>query len=355
MAKETNEREKELIVEYLKANGYSLYSKSHQITWYYWIHKDYDIKDYKKEYSNSGFSLKHSTLRIVGNGEFSEKEIKRTYLKQKWKDELVKDKEYFKEIHYLIKNFENNSLLTFIDTLPTNNNIKLKLIENLPVSTLEAYEVSFKFLKEIVEKSEYNEKEKDSFYLKFFKSRKNQLKGNTGEAATEFLLSLYKESQEKLEAYFPFFPNINNHFNELDLNIEESGYVVFSSRFNMRKAGNLLGGLSETTVQEWTKLFSSSMAKKYGLWSVIEEADKPKAIFEVRFYKSEVNSVVSEDINLDNYKKHLKDFLIYMSQLSEKPKLNFEYITKWLFQKELTKKLESQNPTEQSKEKKLKI
>ena len=44
-----------------------------------------------------------------------------------------------------------------------------------------------------------------------------------------------------------------------------------------------------------------------------------------------------------------------MSGLTEKPKLNFDYINKWIFQNKLTQKLESKVLENQNKIKKNKI
>lgn len=349
-------REKELLLDYLKANDYHLYSRNNYMTHYYWIHKDYNnIKEYKKEYPKTPYNVQGNTLRIVGDGDYSSDKIKRKYLLDKWNNESYKDKEIFKEMSYLLTDQEPDCVLNFIISIPIETNTKLKLIDNLPVSVLDAYYVSFDKLYNLVNESSYSELEKDNFYLRFFKARKNQIKGQTGEAAEVFLLKLYSSNKEKLEPYFNFFPNINNQFNEIELNIEESGYVVFSSRFNMRKAGKLLGGISESLVQEWTKNFSSAFAKNETLWSVMDEVDKNKAIFEVRFYKNEEKTQVNESFTLENYKKTLKEFLIYMSSLTEKPKLNFDYINKWILQNKLMQKLESKEIENQVKVKKNKI
>lgn len=344
MAKNKNVREKQLLVDYLKNNDYTLYSKdNYRISSYVWIHKNSVNKDYRKEYGSSGYSVENSTLNILGDGEFSGTNIKKNYLIQKWQEDSYKDKEIFKEIEYLIQNYEKNSIFNFIDMLPIDNNKKLKLIDNLPVSILDAHQITFDKLKLFVEQSNYNEEQKDQFYLRFFKARKNQIKDKTGEAAENFLMTLYTNNQTKLEPYFTFFPNINNHFNEIELNIEEPGYVVLNLHLNMRKAAKQLSNISEIKVTEWVKDFSGSFAKKHNLWSVMEAVDKPKAIFEVRLYKKEETIEINEKVNLENYKKILKSFLVYMSKLVDSPKIDFNYIDKWIFQKELTEKLESKS------------
>lgn len=341
MAKNKNVREKQLLVDYLKNNDYALYSKdNYRMSSYVWIHKNSVSKGYRKEYDSSGYSVENSTLNILGEGEFSGINIKKNYLIQKWQEESYKDKEIFKEIEYLIQNYEKNSIFNFIDMLPIDNDKKLKLIDNLPVSILDAHQITFDKLKIFVDKSTYNEKQKDQFYIKFFKARKNQIKDKTGEAAENFLMDLYTKNKTKLEPYFTFFPNINNHFNEIELNIEEPGYVVLNLHLNMRKAAKQLSNISETKVEEWVRVFSGSFAKKYALWSVMESFDKSKAIFEVRLYKKEEITEINEKVNLENYKKILKCFLVYMSKLVDNPKIDFDYIDKWVFQKELTEKLE---------------
>lgn len=354
MAKENYVREAGLIVDYLKANGYSLYSKSNLYS-YFWIHKDYDSKEYRKEYNESKFSLKSSRLNILGTGDFSAENIKRKYLIEKWNSNSFKDKEYFKEIEYLIKNYQMDDVIEFIKLLPASALEKVKLIENLPVSILDAYNTTFDKLKVFLDESNYNQVEKDKFYIKFFKARKNQLKGKTGEAAEKFLMSIYKNDENALKPYFDFFPNIKNKFNDIELNIEEPGYVIFSQRLNVRKAAKILEGRSESKVQTWIETFSNSMAKSYKVWSSLDSIDKPNAIVEVRFYKSEQNTEINSKMTIENYNKKLKEFLIYISGLSEEPKLNFDYVEKWLMQSDLKEKLVFKDADKENKIKTNKI
>lgn len=355
MAKENYVREKTLMLAYLKANDYVLYSKSGYITTYYWIHKNSDTKEYRKEYGSTGFSVEHSKLNIIGDGEFNSENIKRKYLIEKWNSNSVKDKEYFKEIEYLIKGHSMDDIIDFIELLPASAQEKVKLMDNLPVSILDAYNTNFDKVKTIVDQSSLTQKEKDKFYVKFFKARKNQLKGSTGEAAEKFLMTLYKGDENALNPYFDFFPNIKNKFNDIELDIEEPGYVIFSQRLNVRKAAKILEGKSESKVQEWIEKFSQLMAKNYKIWSSFDSVDKPNAIVEVRFYKTEIDSVIDTKITMENYNKKLKEFLIYISGLSEEPKLNFNYIEKWLMQSDLNEKLESKEPQEKVKIKTNKI
>lgn len=343
MAKEKNIKEKLLLIEYLKLNDYILYSKQNLVTAYYWIHKDSDSKNYMKEYSNSRYSPEYYSLNIIGDGEFSEQNIKKNYLLQKWNENSYKDKEIFKEIDYLIRSNKKDSIFNFIDLIPIDNDKKLKLIDNLSVSVLDAYAITFEKLKTFVEQSSYSKEQKDQFYLKFFKARQNQIKNKVGEDAELFLMSLYKNNTEKLEPYFSFFPNIKNIFNEIELDIEEPGYIIFSVRLSVRKAAKQLSNIAEDIVESWIKVFTDHLAKKYKVWSYIENIDKPKAVHEIRFYKTEITTEIDEKLTLDNYKKQLNNFLIYMSKLSEKPKVNFEYIDKWVLQKELTEKLEKKS------------
>lgn len=345
MSKTKYIREKTLLIDYLKNNDYSLYSKSLGITAYYWIHKNADKTNYRKEYDSSRYSIAHSSVNIIGEEENSKNNIKQKYLLEKWKEDSFKDKEYFEEIDYCIHNYEKNSVLNFISLINDTPEKKLKLIENLPISILELPQLTIEKLKTFVDSSNYKQEEKDKFYLKFFKLRKNQLKDKVGEEVEMFLMSLYRDNQEKLEPYFSFFPNIKNNFNDIELNIEEPGYVIFSLRLNIRKAAKQLSNMSEVIAEEWIRVFSGSMAKKYNLWCQMENIDKPKAIHEIRFYKSELKTEVNEKVSIENYQKTLKSFLVYMSKLSEKPNINFEYVEKWMFQKDLKEKLESKDLT----------
>lgn len=337
-----NLREKRLLIEYLKNNDYNLYLRHDIVKSYYWIHKNSET-NLKKEDANFYDIL--INLNIIGDGDFNIINIKKKYLLEKWKEDSFKDKEYFEEIDYNIHTQEKDSIFNFINLIKDTPEKKLKLIENLPISMLNLYELSLDKLKTFVDNSNYKQEEKDKFYLKFFKLRKNQLKDKVGEEVEMFLMSLYSYNEEKLEPYFSFFPNIKNNFNDIELNIEEPGYVIFSLRLNIRKAAKQLSNISEVLAEEWIRVFSGSMAKKYSLWCQMENIDKPKAIHEIRFYKSELNTEVNEKVSVENYQKTLKSFLVYMSKLSEKPNINFEYVEKWMFQKDLKEKLESKDLT----------
>lgn len=355
MAKENYVREKTLLLDYLKANDYVLYSKSGIIRTYYWIHKNSDTKGFTKEYGSTGFSLEHSKLNIIGENEFSSKNIKEKYLIKKWNTNSIKDKDYFKEMDYLLDSQTMDEIINFVNKLPATTKEKVKLIENLPVSLLQAYYTNFETLRTIVEKSDYSKEEKDKFYIKFFKARKNQLKGKTGEAAENLLMTMYKGDENSLKPYFDFFSNIKNKFNDINLDIEESGYVIFSQRLNLRKAAKILERQAESKVHDWIEKFSQYMAKNYQTWSSIEIVDKPKYIIEIRFYKPEVDTIINPKLTIENYNKKLKEFLIYISRLSEEPKLNFNYIEKWLMQSDLTAKLESKETENKAKVKPNKI
>lgn len=351
MAKEKFLKEKEEFINYLKENDYQLYSKN---SYYYFVHKDSYENQYRKEYGNSRFSLEYSSLNIIGNGEFSEKNIKKKCANDKFKSDSIKDKEYFKLIDYLVKRYEQDDVIDFVESLSASNNDKIKLLENLPVSILEAYSTNFNKVKNIVEQSDYSTVEKEKFYIKFFKSRKNQLKGKTGESAEYFIIKLYGNNEDKLMPYFDFFPNIKNRFHSIELDIEEPGYVIFSQRFNVRKASKILQGKEESKIQKWIEVFSGSMAKKYNVWSSLELIDRPKAIVEIRFYKNDLDVLIDEKLNIDNYSQKLKKFLIYMIGLTEEPKLDFKYIEKWINHTDLTENLENKHD-KQSIEVKTKI
>lgn len=340
MSNEKHLKEKEELINYLKENDYQLYSERSS---YYFVHKDSYENKYKKEYGNTRFSVENSTLNIVGVGQFNHINIKKKCALDNFTPEMVKDKEYFKLLEYLVKRSEQDDIINFVKELPTSANNKVKMLENLPVSLLDAYTTNFNKVKDLLDDSDYSEIEKEKFYVKFFKARKNQLKGKTGEYAEKFIISLYGNNEDKLTPYFDFFPNIKNRFQSIELDIEEPGYIIFSQRFNVRKASKILKGKEESKVQNWIQIFSSNMAKKYKVWSSVEIIDRPKAIIEVRFYKTDLNITIDNKLNLDNYAKKLKKFLIYLMDLTEEPKLNFEYIDKWINHTDLTENLENKH------------
>lgn len=340
MPKEKHIKEKEELINYLKENDYQLYSKDGR---YYFIHKDFNNSNYKKEYGNTQFSLEYSTLNIVGEGKYNNINIKKQCAMDKFKPELTKDKDYFKLIEYLIKRFEQDDIINFVEKLPALPQDKVKLLENLPVSILESYNTNFEKVRTLLNKAEYSQNDQEKFFLKFFKARKNQLKGKIGESAEKFILSLYGNNEEKLSPYFDFFPNIKNRFQSIELDIEEPGYIVFSQRFNIRKAAKILRGKPESKIQNWIQVFSANMAKKYQVWSSLEVIDRSNAIIEIRFYKTDLDMVVDKKLNLDNYSKKLKKFLVYMLSLTEEPNINFNYINKWLDHTDLTEVLDRKN------------
>ena len=319
--------------EYLKNNDYILKKYLNGLNYYnaIYIHKDCsEINKYSSAYSYDKFDR----YSVKGDGDFSSENIKRKYIKSIWVDELSNNKEFIKELDFFIG---SKSIISFISSLETKKEVKAKFLTSLPVSFLSIHDIDFTELTEFVKKLDFSEEKEDKFYLSFFKARKNQLKNRQAEKVEEFLINKYGLNEDKLEPYFSFFPNINNRFNEIDLDIIEEKRCLFSVIINARKAAKILYGKPEDTIVEWIGQFTSSYGRKNNISGYTENIDKSNCTIESSFYGSKTE-FITDKCNREHFSVWLKKFLIYYAELGEKEKLNHDFISKWILQEELSDK-----------------
>lgn len=326
--------------EYLKKNDYVLRKSKHGLGGYngIYVHKDCaEINNYSSVYSSDKFYH----IYIKGDGEFSSENIKIKYLNSIWIEELATNKDFIKEIDFFL---DSKKILSFINNLETKKEVKCKFLTSLPVSLLTVSDIDLKELKELIDSFSLSPEKEDKLYLSLFKSRKNQLKDRQGEKVEEFLIQKYGLNEDKLEPYFSFFPNINNRFNKIELDIIEPRMCLFSVIINARKASKILYGKPEGDIIDWITQFTSTYAKKNNISGYTENIDKSTSTIESSFYGITTLSI-TDKCNREHFSIWLKKFLIYYAELSIKEKPNNEFISKWILQEELSGKLKVEHKT----------
>lgn len=326
--------------EYLKKNDYVLKKSRPGLGGYngIYVHKDCaEINNYSSVYSSEKFTH----IYIKGDGDFAPENIKIKYLKNIWVDELATNKEFLKEIDFFLG---PKKILSFINNLETKKEVKYKFLTSLPISLLTINNIDLKELKELIDSFSLAPEKEDKLYLSLFKSRKNQLKDRQGEKVEEFLIQNYGLNETKLEPYFSFFPNINNRFNKIELDIIEPRMCLFSVIINARKAAKILYGKPEDEIINWITQFTNTYGRKNNLSGYTENIDRSTNTIESSFYGTMTNSI-NDKCNREHFSIWLKKFLIYYADLGTKERPNYDFISKWILQEEISEKLKVENKT----------
>lgn len=255
--------------------------------------------------------------------------------------------ELFKEIETILGYVWHKDFLKIIDSVSNNKKEIIANIHSFPVSVLKFQHVNLKNLHIFFMEHDFNEEELDNFYYKFFKSRKNQIKGPIyGPKFRDFLLEIYGRNEEKLKPYFEFSNYVKQEFHNIDLNfIELISNNVIATRINCRKASKLLciPYYGEIQINSEISSFVHAIKDFMNFDQVtVEYFDKPKCINEVRCY-------TNTDFSKEELNNLIKEYLLF-----KKTEPNFETnksnVEKWLMQRNLKLHLREQPITAKSKQ-----
>lgn len=322
-----------IIKEYIPNLGYSLQVVSLQDDKYFNNRGDLKNHNYTKFYSKNDFVdyvIKEKKYISFNSNEFIRGQFFINIFNGSSKDEQL----------FMIKNIKDyvgdlwRSKFSNIFGQILNTTKDLDYLHSIPISTWEANTVPLKDLDKLVIEKGLKDKAYDNFYLKFFKSRKNQIKNaNCGPAVKDFLLTIYGRDEEKLKPYCVFFNYIKELFEEIDLDIvEPTPEFTVLSRFNCRKASKLLcmPNYGEKEINKLITNFVYLMQPYKGIQQAYVE-DFGTGVIEVRCDTDK--SFTQEELN-----KEIKDYLLFKKK-NIHILLDSQSIEKYFLSKDLTSEL----------------
>ena len=323
---------KKIFQEYMLVNkDYVLYESSNISRSKLYIHKDLPVDTrYRKVYDSDKKNA--VDFSITGEGENSSENIKKKFAINNWSDSFINDKGFLNGIVYFAGHA--SAVIDFIDSMPLIKINKIKMLLNVPISVLDYSNLNLERLSDFM--AGEDEDVKDKFYLSLFKSRKNQLRGSFGDKVELFLLEMYGKDRNKLSAYESFFPNIQNMFTDINLDIFEHIEPIFTVRLDVRKASKILNGVSEDSLSDWIQNFGREYAKSRSVLSVYDILDKSTNFVEVRVFQKEK---VDSDCSRDDYIGNLTDFLKENKGIFNKTKPDSMLIEKWLLKRKISESL----------------
>lgn len=269
---------------------------------------------------------------------------------KKFNESNKEDKSFLaKNIADTAGNLWNKNLIKILTEINISSKELISTINQIPISVWEATSVNLNELDSCLSKQVKSE-DLDSFYIKFFKARKNQLKhSKVGPIVRDFLIEKYGREEKILKPYFDFFNYIKDEFCEIELNFQEMNTKnTISTRINCRKASQLLcmDGFNEVKIrEEVSKFVYAFKAYKQIEQLIIDDYDKSKAVIEIRIYTD--SDLTQEDLN-----KEIKEFLLFKKRNPDLETTK-ENIEKYLMKKDLDILLP--NNTQGSTVKKIKI
>lgn len=339
----------EKLFDYLKANNHTVIKEYNVGLGYFLKIVSLTDNDY---FTIGGYVTNHNCSKFSSKYDFSEYVIKNKNIISSTTTEPIQETFFIKmfkeapqsEKSLMIKNVEDYiGRLWRIKFLEIFNQIlntpkEISYLNNISIATWEIGKVSLKHLDELITSKGLNEKEHDDFYLKFFKSRKNQIKNATwGPEVKKFLVNKYGNNEEKLRPYCYFSNYIREIFEEIDLDIiEPMRKITVVTQINCRKAANLLciPNHNEKDIANLITSFVSLMRRHKNIDDSNVE-DIGIGVIEIRCYTD--NPFTQEELN-----KEIKDYLLFRKKNPDIP-LDAQNIEKYFIAKDLQSELSKNN------------
>lgn len=323
-------------LDFISADGNYYFCQENGYLEYGYLHKDYyeehhdfwseiDIEDCKSE-----------RIRVCGGGEYSAEKMKLKFILNNWSDSWLKKRDFLSNIIFFAD--DESNIFNFINSLPLSGKDRIKLLLNIPLSSLYVDNIDLNKLRAFAEVNGISDIEKDNFYVLFFKSREKKLVGEFGRRVEGLLLDLYGKNREKLEVYESFFVNIKNVFNEVDLDVFDEIFGIFTVRLNIKKASRLLNGYNENLLFNTVVDFSNSYAKLYDVQSAFDDVDRRGGTIEIRFYK--LLEVVDVSCSKIEYTQFLQE---YLKETTKIVKVEKGYEDSWLLKRFLQRDCSDEN------------
>lgn len=237
----------------------------------------------------------------------------------------------------------------FLDNIPTEDLIKT--IHKFPISVWRLQDWDLKELGTYLENRVQSKEEMDSFWFKFLKNRKNQIKDpdfKMGPEVRDFLLNYYNENRTQLEPYFPICSYLEAHFVTPDIDpFEYTADISTTVKLNCHKLKELFmfDNWSAYTYALNIEILFNNMVSHYQLEEVIvKETESTSGILMVNFLHN------NQSFGKDTITSNVFDFLNYI-KTNQDFNINSDACQTWL----MHRKLASIIPVKTNKMKKNKI
>jgi small-conductance mechanosensitive channel len=262
----------------------------------------------------------------------------------KFYNKTTKEKklELLKEIELVLGYSWSSYALKIIDNVSKTNKEIISTLNSFPISVLDVTKINLQELHKFLTKNDIKSEELDNFYIKFFKSRKNQFKdARTGPIVLKFLLEVYGRDETKLKPYFEFSNHVKTEFKSVDLDFTDMlAKNVITTRINCRKASQLLciPGYNENKIESEISSFVYCLENLLRFEEImIESYDKQKSIIEVRCY-------TNTDFKQEELNTLIKEYLLFKKTEPDFPTTTSN-VGSWITQRNLKMQLKPNEST----------
>lgn len=238
----------------------------------------------------------------------------------------------------------------FLEKTSENYNEAEKNLLDYPISVLTVQGFDFENLEKKLKSMGGNEDNLYSFWLKFFKARKNQISNpSIAPEVADFLISRFE--YEKLEKFFPFFSFLQAKYQEVEPDIFDGDHEYATSVFiNLKKMSKVFGldGWSYDKFEIGLKNYMLALKKYYGLEEALfADISRAKKLFSISFFHN----------NEKFTKELLKGRIVQLfnslkSSNKQATDLTESFLNSWIAKQELQEKLSEKS---ENKNKRLKV
>lgn len=246
----------------------------------------------------------------------------------------------------LLKDYSNfsgvrikDSYTILCDSLCNSPQEKIFFLKKLPFTVFEAKYIELHEFDKQLENLGLKDNALHRFYVDFFKPRKNQIKvPSTGVKVKSFLKAKYEE--DKLEAFFPFFPFLQADYKEVDLDIFNNQHEFNTTTFVKLKAVVQKYGIKNWKTDDYkTHLsnLSNGIKEYYKLQSFKNEEDSFSKVLKIEFLHS------NSQFNISLLNNLISEYFVSLKSNPQNPTFNKEVGLTWVLQYNLSKNLEIKN------------
>ena len=224
---------------------------------------------------------------------------------------------------------------------------KISFIKKMPFTMLEVQYVDLPELDKQLHKLGLKDDALHQFYIDFFKPRKNQIKvPSIGSKVKSFLKSKYDEN--KLKAFFPFFPFLQADYQEVELDIFDNKHEICTTTFVKLKSVVQKYGIKNWKTDDYKTHLSNlcvGLKEYYNLEKFSTPEDSSSKVLKIEFFHSNFN------FTLPLLNDLVSEYFLALKINPQEPQYNQEAGLKWVRQYNLEKNL----APKQEKTKQLKI
>ncbi len=259
-------------------------------------------------------------------------------------------KEILKESYCYFNIKIGKNLPTFLAKTSKNYDEAANNLLGFPISVLTTTTLDFNILDKKLKSLGGTEEQLLSFWLSFFKARKNQIQNpKISPIVSDFLSSRFEH--EQLEHFFPFFTYLEAKHKDVEPDIFDSEYKFTTSTFiNLKKMAKVfaLDDWSYDNFETALNLFSIGIRTHFKLEeSLFSDMNRSKKIFNIGFFHNNEN--FDQELLKSRIVQLFKSFKVNKTTTKD---LTPNFFKSWLLQQDLQDKLSQKTD---SKTKKMKL